>query len=281
MPLGRGIEAETTGRRGGEGGGRNFNHRLQDTPNPSLILQLPWEIPVGVGRRLAGGGAQHTEGAAEVGAPAQGFGKRGRRCLDLGKDLHGGGPGSLAVWVGDVVNDTTNWEGFERISPQGGPQDNETANPDRDFQYVGVTPAGGGDGRDGVTGGGDLHILPPEHSLTVHCNHAYHGPMSGRGEASGVTDVQGVVVSRRPGLVEDTDDGSGGGTGVGEGGDRQDEYRDTQIMRWEDTLANVILGTEPNSTLDYDLGLQLHHPIMSMLGGHRGRLERERYGCLR
>ena len=45
---------------------------------------------------------------------------------------------------------------------------------------------------------------------------------------------------------------------------------------WDDTVTNLILGTEPNYPLAYDPGLELHHPIMSMIGGHGGRLERER-----
>ena len=46
-----------------------------------------------------------------------------------------------------------------------------------------------------------------------------------------------------------------------------------------DTVENLILGTEPNYPLSSYMGLEIHHPIMSMLGGHRGWLgiERERY----
>ena len=56
---------------------------------------------------MAGDGAQPTEGVKEVGVTEQGVGKRGHRCLDLGKDLHGSGPHSFSVWVGDVGDDTT------------------------------------------------------------------------------------------------------------------------------------------------------------------------------
>ena len=56
-----------------------------------------------------------------MGATDQGVGKRGRGCPDLRKDLRGDGPGSLAVWVGDVGDDTTHWEGSEWIPPQGDP----------------------------------------------------------------------------------------------------------------------------------------------------------------
>ena len=41
-------------------------------------------------------------------------------------------------------------------------------------------------------------------------------------------------------------------------------------------MVNTI-GTEPNAPLTYALGSEHHHPIMSKLGGHGGRLERERY----
>ena len=34
---------------------------------------------------------------------------------------------------------------------------------------------------------------------------------------------------------------------------------------------------EPNNPLAYDPRLELHNPIMSMIGGHRGRIDRENY----
>ena len=62
----------------------------------------------------------------------------------------------------------------------------------------------------------------------------------------------------------------------GGGGDRRDGNRD-RIICLEDNIANIILGTEPNTPIAYDPGLEHHHLIMSMLGDPRGRLERERY----
>ena len=59
-----------------------------------------------------------------------------------------------------------------------------------------------------------------------------------------------------------------GGTGRGGGGDK--------LNFCEDNVANVILVMDPNVPLDYAPGLELHHPIMSTLGGHVCRLERER-----
>ena len=67
----------------------------------------------------------------------------------------------------------------------------------------------------------------------------------------------------------------GGGGGYGQGGDVE-----RKLIRWKDTAANRILGTEPNYPLDYHLGLKLHHPIMSMLGEHGSHLYIEIYGVL-
>ena len=39
-------------------------------------------------------------------------------------------------------------------------------------------------------------------------------------------------------------------------------------------VSNVILETETNSPLASATGLELHQPIMSMIGGHGGQLER-------
>ena len=40
---------------------------------------------------------------------------------------------------------------------------------------------------------------------------------------------------------------------------------------WEDNVANLILGMEPNATLDYAPVLEIHQPIMIILGGHGQR----------
>ena len=49
----------------------------------------------------------------------QGVGKGGRGCPYLGKNVCGDGPGVPAVWVIDVGDDTTHWEGVGWITPQG------------------------------------------------------------------------------------------------------------------------------------------------------------------
>ena len=62
-----------------------------------------------------------------MGTTVQGVGKGGQGCPELGNNLRGGGTGGPAVWVGDVGDDTENWEGVGRISPQGEPQADGTA----------------------------------------------------------------------------------------------------------------------------------------------------------
>ena len=60
-------------------------------------------------------------------------------------------------------------------------------------------------------------------------------------------------------------------------GGKDGQYRDGDgITRWEDTVEIFILGTYPNAPLAYALGLELQPSIMSMIMGHRYRLERER-----
>ena len=55
-------------------------------------------------------------------------------------------------------------------------------------------------------------------------------------------------------------------------GDGQDEDRYQRLIKWEDNVANITLGTEHNASLAYAPGLEPHHPIMSTLGAHGGQL---------
>ena len=80
--------------------------------------------------------------------------------------------------------------------------------------------------------------------------------------------------SGRGGCGGDAGSNSGCGTDRGRGGDRQNGDKDGRLIRWEYTVANIILGKEHNIPLAYASGLELHHPVMSMLGRHGGRLER-------
>ena len=84
-----------------------------------------------------------------------------------------------------------------------------------------------------------------------------------------------MVGSGSLGLGGYADGGPRGGMGGGGGGDGRDGYGDRWKIRWEDAAANVILGIEHNASLAYDMGLKSHHPIISMLGGHGGQLDRD------
>ena len=61
------------------------------------------------------------------------------------------------------------------------------------------------------------------------------------------------------------------------GGGWDGQYGDGDGLNWwENNVVNIILGTESNSPLAYAPVLELHHIIISTLGGHGGQLERER-----
>ena len=62
--------------------------------------------------------------------------------------------------------------------------------------------------------------------------------------------VQAVVRNRCLVLGRDADVGLGGGTDRGVGGDIKGGDGDG-LNRWEDTVANLILGTDPNYPLAY------------------------------
>ena len=94
-----------------------------------------------------------------MGATFQGVGKLGSGCLDLGKNIHGGGTGGPDVWVGDIGDDITHWEGGGKISPQGALQADKMAT--LEGGGGGVSPAGGRDGGGGVTGVVNLRLPFP------------------------------------------------------------------------------------------------------------------------
>ena len=139
-----------------------------------------------------------------------------------------------------------------------------------------LSPTGGRYGVGGITRYRDLCILPSEHSRAVHYDQAHYGSVSGGGEAYEVTGGQAMVVEGRLILGMDADGCLGGGTGVWGGGDGQGGDGDGWLIMQEDTAENLILGTEPNTPLDYAPVLELHHPIISMTGRNGGRLEIER-----
>ena len=57
-----------------------------------------------------------------MGTTFQVVGQKGHGCSSLGKNLRVSVLGGPDVWVGDVGDKTTHWEGFGRITPQGGQQ---------------------------------------------------------------------------------------------------------------------------------------------------------------
>ena len=77
-----------------------------------------------------------------MGATDESSGKRGCRCLYLGTNILGNGTVSVGVWVGDMGDDPTHWEGVGRIPPQGGPQADGEAALAGEGQCVDINPAG-------------------------------------------------------------------------------------------------------------------------------------------
>ena len=82
---------------------------------------------------------------------------------------------------------------------------------------------------------------------------------------------QAVVVTGQGGCGRDADIRSGGRTDRGGGVYIWDGDRDI-ITWWEDTVANITLGTDTNATLAYAPGLEHHHPIISMFMDLEGQL---------
>ena len=157
-----------------------------------------------------------------MGTAVQGLEQGGCGCPELGENLRGVDSDCHDVQFRDVCDETTHWECFGRIPSQGGPQADGTTTLERARRWIFVSSAGVIDGGDGITGGGDIHIPPYEHSSTVHCNQAHYGPVSGGGAASRVKGVQYVVETGRLVLVWDADSVLGWGTdrvGVGDGWD--------------------------------------------------------------
>ena len=108
-------------------------------------------------------------------------------------------------------------------------------------------------------------------SIVFYCNKAHYRPVSGGGAGDRIKAGQVVVGSGWHGFGGDDDGISGGKRDGGGGGDGWDRYG---LSQWEDNISHMNLGTDTNSPLAFDLGLELHHPIMSMLGGHGCRLNR-------
>ena len=116
------------------------------------------------------------------------------------------------------------------------------------------------------------HFIPS--ILVIYCDQADYGTVPGGVVETGAKGVQEVVVTGKGGCGRDTDCGSGGRTDGGGIVYIWDGDGDI-ISRWEDNVVNITLGMETNSPLDYAMGLEHHHPIISMLGDLEGQLDRD------
>ena len=96
--------------------------------------------------------------------------QEGCGCPDLGPDLFGSGSVNHALRVGDVGYDTTHWEGFGKIIPQGGPKAEREATSERTGRSMVLSPSGVCDDGDGTAVGGYLLLPLPEHAPPVYCN---------------------------------------------------------------------------------------------------------------
>ena len=99
-------------------------------------------------------------------------------------------------------------------------------------RWMGVSPTGGIDDRGGIKVGGDLRILPPEHSRTVLCDQYHCVPVSGGGVEAGFKSGKAVVGAGQLVIGGDADGGSGGGTDGGGGEYGQDGDRDRDVLNW-------------------------------------------------
>ena len=138
---------------------------------------------------------------------------------------------------------------------------------------MGLPPAGIRDVGGGISGGVYLCLPLTENSRTFYCGYAHYGPVSSGIAEARVKVDQALVGAGHIGCGVDVDGVSGGGTDGGERGYGQEVYG-YRLSRWEDNVAHVTLGVEPNAPLAYAPVLEHHHPIMSMIGYPGGRLER-------
>ena len=74
-----------------------------------------------------------------------GLDKGGGRLPDLGPDKLGGGAVGTSIYIQDVGDDATHWEGVGQIPPQGGPQADREAILYREVNILDILPAGGRD----------------------------------------------------------------------------------------------------------------------------------------
>ena len=92
----------------------------------------------------------------------------GIECPDIGTDLIGNGAIVPDMRVRDMGIEPTYEEGVGRIPPQGGLKADGTETAEGARQRLSLPLAGGYDGGGGFAQGGDLRLLPPEHSSEIY-----------------------------------------------------------------------------------------------------------------
>ena len=117
--------------------------------------------------------------------------------------------------------DAAHEEGVGQIPPQGGPQADGEATTERMVRRMGLPPTGGYDIRDGLKGGGELCLPPPELNHTVYYDQANYGPLSGGETEAGAKGGNEMMGAGGFGVGVDADGGPGGITDGGGGGDRR------------------------------------------------------------
>ena len=105
-----------------------------------------------------------------MGAAGSSTEQGGRGRLDIRAYLLGGGTIGPAIRVIDLGPYPAYAEGAGQIPTQGFLLTYGEATVEGTGRRLGIPPSGGSYGRGGVTGGGDLHISPPEHHGTIYCN---------------------------------------------------------------------------------------------------------------
>ena len=141
---------------------------------------------------------------------------------------------------------------------------------------MGSPLSGGGNGGGGLAGGRYLRLPPPEHSCTVYFDQTNYGPVSDKKTEAGSKGGNKMVGTGRFGIGGVVDGVPGGGTDIGGGGDGRERDSNGRLIKWDDAVTIITLGTELKDPLAYDPGLELHHTSMSTLGDHGEQLERER-----
>ena len=94
----------------------------------------------------------------------------GSGCPDIVTDLLGSGAIGPSIQVRDMGPDAAHEYDVGRIPPQGGLQADGAATTEGAGLRLDLPPTGGCDVGGVFAGGGDLRLLPPEHSSAIYCD---------------------------------------------------------------------------------------------------------------